>query len=135
MIGRFIDSSVIISAFDVMDERNSESLITDDKPLFTSMLVYVEVIRNLARLDSSGREQSVEEEFENLFARMNVIEIDDWVWARAADVARASGVKSLDAVHLATAAVPGSLGIEFVTFDRRLALAARRLGMVVVGQE
>jgi len=99
------------------------------------MLVYVEVIRNLARLESSSGSQSVEEEFENLFARMSIIEIDESVWSRAADVARASGVKSLDAVHLAAASALGDSVLEFATFDRRLAVAARNLGMVVVGQE
>ncbi|MEY4031661.1 MAG: hypothetical protein RL573_573, partial [Actinomycetota bacterium] len=101
MIGRYVDSSVVISAFDLLDARQSDDLISGEQPLFTSMLVYVEVIRNLARLESFSGSQSVEEEFENLFARMSIIEIDDLVWSRAADVARASGVKSLDAVHLA----------------------------------
>jgi uncharacterized protein len=135
LIGRYVDSSVVISAFDLLDARQSDDLISGEQPLFTSMLVYVEVIRNLARLESFSGSQSVEEEFENLFARMSIIEIDDLVWSRAADVARASGVKSLDAVHLAAASALGDSALEFATFDRRLAVAARNLGMVVVGQE
>jgi len=114
--GRYVDSSVIISAFD----------------FYTSMLVYVEVIRNLARLEQSMSGESVVAEFEDLFARMSIIEMDDWVWLKAAAVAMASGVKSLDALHLATASAPGISDIEFATFDKRLAVAARQLGMVVV---
>ena len=132
MSGRYVDSSVIISAFDLFDERHAEILIAEDKALYTSMLVYVEVIRNLARLERSMSGQSVVAEFEDLFARMSIIEIDDWVWSKAAAVAMASGVKSLDALHLATASAPGIPDIEFATFDKRLAVAARQLGMVVV---
>ena len=132
MSGRYVDSSVIISAFDLFDERQSEFLIADDEALYTSMLVYVEVIRNLARLEQSMSGESVVAEFEDLFARMSIIEMDDWVWLKAAAVAMASGVKSLDALHLATASAPGISDIEFATFDKRLAVAARQLGMVVV---
>ena len=123
---------MIISAFDLFDERHTEILIAEDKALYTSMLVYVEVIRNLARLEQSMSGESVVAEFEDLFARMSIIEMDDWVWLKAAAVAMASGVKSLDALHLATASAPGISDIEFATFDKRLAVAARQLGMVVV---
>ena len=72
-------------------------------------------------------------EFEIDFARMTTVEIGDDVWKLASAIAVDHGVKSLDALHLATALSVGLAQLEFVTFDRRQASAAERLGMPVLG--
>jgi predicted nucleic acid-binding protein len=42
-------------------------------------------------------------------------------------------VRTLDALHLGAAERVGGAALPFVTFDRRLAAAARRLGWTVLG--
>lgn len=52
---------------------------------------------------------------------------------RAATVAETTGVRSLDAIHLAAAQSAGGTQLTFVTFDLRQAQAARSLGFTVLG--
>jgi predicted nucleic acid-binding protein len=66
-----------------------------------------------------------------LMARISCYEIDDVVRATAASYP-ATDVRSLDAIHLATAhAVFGGRLTAFVTYDRRLLASAEGLGLPV----
>jgi predicted nucleic acid-binding protein len=51
----------------------------------------------------------------------------------AAEYAERLGVRSLDALHLGAAASVAEDDVQFATFDRRLADAARSLGWEVLG--
>jgi len=46
---------------------------------------------------------------------------------------RATGARSLDALHLAAADRAGGRSVPIVTFDIRLGHAARSLGFTVIG--
>jgi predicted nucleic acid-binding protein len=62
--------------------------------------------------------------------RLEVFELDDDIEQRAGEIGPSS-LRTLDAIHLATAlSIPG-LG-SFVTYDDRLAEAARNVGLPVV---
>lgn len=67
------------------------------------------------------------------WAVTSIVELDGGVCERAAELAEAMGVRALDALHLASAELLGASGYSFVTFDRRLADAARSLGWTVLG--
>lgn len=133
MIRRYVDSSVIISAYDARGDRRASSILDSSDEILTSRLVHLEVLRNLRRLVEAGDTVLLMAEFEFDFARMTTVEIGDGVWKLASAIAVDHGVKSLDALHLATALSVGLTQLEFVTFDRRQALAAQRLGMPVLG--
>lgn len=62
-----------------------------------------------------------------------MVALDDAVCRRAAVFAETIGARTLDALHLAAAEVVGGGAMPFVTFDRRLAGAARSLGWTVLG--
>jgi predicted nucleic acid-binding protein len=51
----------------------------------------------------------------------------------AAAIAELTGVRTLDALHLAAAQRVGGAAVPFLTFDVRQAQAARGLGLTVVG--
>jgi uncharacterized protein len=51
----------------------------------------------------------------------------------AAGIAELTGVRALDALHLAAAQRIGGAAVPFLTFDVRQAQAARSLGLTVVG--
>jgi predicted nucleic acid-binding protein len=51
----------------------------------------------------------------------------------AAEIAEITGVRSLDALHLAAASRVGRDAITFLAYDLRLAQAARELGFRVLG--
>lgn len=51
----------------------------------------------------------------------------------AADVAEATGARSLDALHLAALSRAGKSTLSLLTFDVRLAQAGRALGVTILG--
>jgi predicted nucleic acid-binding protein len=121
----YFDSSAIVklgrpetesqALIDYLDEHQPNAL--------TSMLADVEVRRTLDRLRARGAEPN--EHLRGFF----LIDLSRDVRDLAAEVA--PELRSLDAVHLATAL---SIGVEldFVTYDDRLAAAARAAGLRVV---
>ena len=65
-----------------------------------------------------------------LLGRVSLVRLDDLLLDEAADV-RGETLRSLDAIHLAAArAVGPSLG-EVITYDHRMAVAARSIDFVV----
>jgi len=65
-------------------------------------------------------------------ATLNVIELDTLLCEDAAWIAELTGVRTLDALHLAAARRVGD-GVTLLTFDLRQGQAARTLGLPVVG--
>jgi predicted nucleic acid-binding protein len=62
-----------------------------------------------------------------------IVELDEVTCETAAGIAEMTGVRTLDALHLAAAQRAGGPGFPFLTFDVRQAQAARTLGLAVVG--
>lgn len=65
--------------------------------------------------------------------RFALVSLDERGWRAAADIGETLMVRSLDALHLATAKQLGVGHLTFCTFDLRQGLAARQLGFHVVG--
>jgi predicted nucleic acid-binding protein len=93
----------------------------------SSALSLVEVPRALRR---GGRGAPERQRARRLFARLAIIDVDRRVVAAAAGFDPPE-LRTLDAIHLATALVLGEELAGFVTYDRRLASAAARLDLVV----
>ena len=66
-----------------------------------------------------------------ILARINLREADDEVLGRAGEIAPAS-LRTLDAIHLATASLLGPDLEALVTYDHRMIEAARLYGLPVV---
>ena len=97
--------------------------------LVTSKLAEVEVPRALRR-----NRPGVLGAVAGVLSRLYRVEINDPVRATAAAYVDRS-LRSLDAIHLATAetvAASGKPVSAFVTYDKRLAAAAEDVGMTVV---
>ena len=62
-----------------------------------------------------------------------VIAVDTITSNIAADIADLTSIRTLDALHLAAASRIGIEDVLFLTFDVRQAVAARTLGMRVLG--
>lgn len=104
---------------DWLDERVEISWIT-------SALTEIELPRALIRAGVPDGLPAVP----GVLARLDIFEIDPVVRATAAAY-RDPMLRSLDAIHLATAAVAGAVATltAFVTYDVRLAGTAAQLGM------
>jgi predicted nucleic acid-binding protein len=93
----------------------------------SSALLRVELLRTvrragLPRLMEGARRQ---------LASIDLIRLDDDLLERASEI-EPSTVRSLDAIHLATALDLGSDLAAVVTYDTRMSIAAQALGLPVI---
>ena len=119
-----------------LDERDAElaDAILDADPEWASgRHTLVEVRRNLARHLEPAEFEEARELFLVQWSRMQIVELDEVMCERAAELAEQTGARALDAFHLGAADVLGGGEFPFVTFDRRLAQMARSLGWTVLG--
>lgn len=93
----------------------------------------VEVRRNLVRALDGDHLDVARRRFADDWREMDAVDLGERVCELAALLAENTGVRSLDALHLAAAELVGEGELPFVTFDRRLAGAARSLGWTVLG--
>ena len=135
-----LDSSVVVAS--LLGEPDRLDLGAISGTLYASELLAVEVRRVLHRLRLDG--QLTDEDLADRFTELASVESSITFLDLSREVLlRASApfgthVRTLDAVHLATAAVNAEDRddpdpITFVTHDRRLARAARAMGYTVFG--
>ena len=124
-----LDSSALVKL--VLDEPESAALerwLTSRAPLSVtaSDLVRVELIRAVARAAPAGVPRA-----RTLLAGVDLVPITRDLLETAAELGPPS-LRSLDALHLATALSLGSALDAFVVYDERLAEAATDAGLPVV---
>jgi predicted nucleic acid-binding protein len=101
--------------------------------LVTSWVTYVEVRRNLARQLRGAELREAKAQFSADLDQIALVAVDEAVCRAAAHIGEQLGVRSLDAIQLASAQRLSIPSLPFVTFDLRQAQAARSLGFVVFG--
>jgi predicted nucleic acid-binding protein len=130
----YVDSSALLkNYFAEPDSPVAERLLRSDPVLVTSWVTFVEVRRNLARALRGPELRKAKDQFAADLDAMALVAVDEAVCRAAAQIGEQLGVRSLDAIQLASAqrlAIPSML---FVTFDLRQAQAARSLGFTVLG--
>jgi predicted nucleic acid-binding protein len=123
MAAVYLDSSAIVKL--AVREPESEALfrhVRRPRPLVSSALARTEVLRavlpgGLDALDAARR----------ALARIDLVRVNDRILNVAGTLAP-NELRSLDAIHLATAQRLGSDLGELVTYDDRLAAAAQAMG-------
>ena len=124
MIRAYFDSSAIVKL--TRDEAESLALIDyleeASVEASSSVVAEVEVLRNLRKLRL---------ESDQALAGFYLLAFDDEVRRSAVSLERDS-LRSLDAIHIATALAVGDRDLQFVTYDERQADAARQAGLKVV---
>ena len=93
-------------------------------PLVTSRVGIVELRRAGRRIDAGA------DRADALAASLVVVELDETIERRAITID--PGLRSLDAIHLATALAAADSIDGFVCYDVRLATAATALGLTVL---
>ena len=125
----YLDTSALLKL--IVPEAESRALwewLADWPDRFTSTLAQVESFRVLKRGKAPARTFS---RAEAVLATVEAIHVDRPVLATAAQL-KDPLLRSLDAIHLASALAIGELPEAFVTYDLRLARAAKRLKITVV---
>lgn len=125
----YLDTSALVKLIRVEAESDDLADWLDrhaEMHWITSALTEVELPRAIIRTGQLERLASVPA----LLARLDLFEIDDVIRTTAAAY-RDPDLRSLDAIHLATASVAASVAglAALVTYDTRLAEAAGVLGL------
>lgn len=124
----YVDSSALLKL--VVREPETSALEADlagRDGLVASRLAVVECRRAARRASNRRVLQTVDEILEAIY----LIEVTPAILDDAA-AANPPLLRSLDAIHLATALAVGDPEMEVITYDRRFADAARANGLVVV---
>jgi len=133
-VSLYVDSSALLKRYiDEPDSETAEALLRSDPSLLTARHTIVEVRRNLARLLVDNDAAAARSAFTQDLRVFSIVELDELTCDTAAGIAEMTGVRTLDAIHLAAAQRVGGPAVPFLTFDLRQAQAARSLGLTVVG--
>ncbi len=122
----YLDSSAIVKL--VVREPESAALrrfLRRRRPVIASALARTEVVRALLHLGAEAVERG-----HGVLARLDLARVSDRV-LRAAGTLSPADLRSLDAIHLATAQRLGDDLAQVVTYDGRMAVAAESLGFTV----
>ena len=123
----YLDSSALVKL--AVREPESTALrryLRRRRPLISSALARTEVARALLSLGPDAVRRGDE-----VLARVDLVRINDRVLNTAGSMLPPD-LRSLDAIHLATAQQLGDDLARIVTYDDRMAAAARALGWTVV---
>jgi uncharacterized protein len=119
----YLDTSALVKL--AVREPESQALrryVARRRPLVCSALARVELTRALISLGERAIRRSDE-----VLSRIDLMRINDRV-LRAASVLMPADLRSLDAIHLATAQLFGGELRGIVTYDHHMASAAEALG-------
>jgi uncharacterized protein len=132
-VSTYVDSSALLKRYvEEADSPAADALLRASDGLLTARHTIAEVRRNLARLLAGRDLTAARAAFAHDLRSISVIELDEATCDSAAAIAEATGVRTLDALHLAAAQRISAPGVGFLTFDLRQAQAARALGLSVV---
>lgn len=125
----YVDSSVLVALLAPGDRhhRYAVRLARADQPLVTSSVSEVEIGRALGRRAAPASVQGAARE---LLDHCEIVDLTPEIRLRAIEV-RPASVRSLDAIHVATALVAGIN--RFASFDARQRIAAEEMGMKLLG--
>jgi predicted nucleic acid-binding protein len=133
-VSLYVDSSALLKRYvDEPDSEACDTILRSEQILVTGRHTIVEVRRNLARLVGPAELGEVKSQFEQDLAAFSLVELDAETCETAAAIAEATSVRTLDALHLASAQRVGGTALPVLTYDIRQAQAARSLGFVVLG--
>jgi uncharacterized protein len=124
MAAAYLDSSAIVKL--VVEEPQSTALrrhLRRRTPLVSSALARTEVLRALLLEGDVALARA-----RDTLARIDMIRINDRI-LNAAGLLAPSDLRSLDAIHLASAQQLGRDLGDLVTYDGRMVAAARQLGL------
>ncbi len=122
----YVDSSVLVALLAPDDKQHQSAIRLARAPhrqMVTSSVSEVEIGRALAR---GAAPKSIQRAARELLDHCEIVELTPEIRQRAVEV-RPASVRSLDAIHVATAVVAGLKG--FASFDVRQLVAAEEMGL------
>lgn len=130
----YLDSSALVKRY--VTEANSDranEILLSDHDWVTGRHAYVEVALTLGKRIPADELRAALGVFQREWDRTITVDVDEALCRSAVELGYMADARSLDALHLAAADRAGGRSIPIVTFDLRLARAARILGFSVIG--
>jgi uncharacterized protein len=133
----YLDASAIVKILlREADADTARALWRTSGRRATSVVAYVEA---RAAIAAAARDRRIDPaavdsrriELDRRWRQCEPVALDDQLLRLAGSIADSDGLRALDAIHLATALQLGISRTVFVTWDRRLAASAARLGLAV----
>jgi predicted nucleic acid-binding protein len=120
----YLDASAITKLVVAEPESHALEALVLDRQVFSSRVAQVEVTK-------AARRHTPDADMTAVFARLSWVELDEGI-ADTAGMAGGAMLRTLDAIHVASA-LRVTAGIEaFVTYDARQAAAAESAGLTVL---
>ena len=124
----YVDSSALLKlAFDEAETAALEADVSERDGLVSSRLTAIECGRALGREPTRQARYALEQLLESVF----LVDISAEIVERAVNIAPPA-LRSLDAIQLVTALAATDPSLAVITYDQRLADAARAHGLTVV---
>jgi uncharacterized protein len=123
----YLDASALVKRY--VDEDGSDVVVdamSGEDTWAMCRIGFVETIRAVAR---GGEPGDVERAERDWMVGCDVVELDQGLAEHAAQLALASGLRALDALHLSAALNLSVEDLTFATWDSRLHRAAREQGL------
>jgi predicted nucleic acid-binding protein len=123
----YLDSSAIVKL--AVEEPESTALrrhLRRRRPLVSSGLARAEVARALLPFGEAARRRG-----QDVLSRLELLRVNDRILAVAGSLLPA-GLRTLDAIHLATAQQLEAELARLVTYDERMRAAAQAIGWAVI---
>jgi len=134
---RYVESSALLTAL-LEQDKGARNALRGKKRRITSALTFAEAARALVRARVAGRLTPVDERaalrwLQAFRRRCDVVAVTDSVLSRAGRPFPVEPIRTLDAIHLATAELLGEPPqlVTIVTRDARVRDNARALGYIV----
>ena len=122
----YLDSSAILKL--ILIEKESRALVSFLKePVTTSAISRVEVIRTLRRADPEKIEVGLQ-----ILYKIRIVPINQTTLLMAENLPANITLRTLDALHVASAYMLGQTIHGLVTYDKQMAINAQKLGIEVV---
>jgi len=129
----YLDTSALLKRYVPEPESDACEALMRSQPTWVSARhTLVEVRRSLRRLLPDRPHAGALTSFTDDWNHIHIVELDKTTCDSAALIAELTGARTLDALHLAAASRLGPTS-RLLTYDVRLAFAARQLGLSVVG--
>lgn len=129
LLPAYVDSSALLKLVLPEPERPAlERVLLRWPDRISSVLLPIECRRIVLR---AGSPPGVQARLEQELTGVTLVRLDESI-QRLAGTIGPPGLRSLDAIHLATALSIGDYPEAFVTYDERLAAAARAAGFNVI---
>jgi predicted nucleic acid-binding protein len=126
----YLDSSAIVKL--VVSEPQTAALVEtvrSDPEMVSSTIARIEVLRAVKR---AGARRAVAERAESILGRMGLVRLEEEIVKTASEL-RPRELRTLEAIHVATALSLVPAISSLITYDARLASAARATGLTALG--